>query len=351
MNCRIKPFAFIRTQKMLSVVALVVASGLFTFAQEKQQIDPIKFFDEHQRWYNGFTEAWFQFYGIPEIEVRKSIEHWEQIGRGPKKPTNPGGGIYASGGDTHGSYVRWSAENGFVWLDVNKCEGGPMRILRGRVELVSEGVVFIPEVTLGSSNGHAAHGQNTPKSERISLVAVDWMGATYLVEKEHLADFADYSAGLGDYNGHYTLMFDNPYLAMNIDEGGASNFPYKPPAYPKGFERFHKTPIRGAIVSIRKARRQVDPNSDSYDQLITTVKIKLENTTNLKPTLKLHPVIEESWFTDDEFELKSFKGNIAVIEHRRSVPKKNCVISDSEDCKGPDSVRLRVGLVLSSNGL
>ena len=70
-----------QNRKLFVLLALVLSWSLSAIAQDKPQIDPVAFFDENKRWYNGFTETWFQFFDIPEAEVRKSIVHWELIGR------------------------------------------------------------------------------------------------------------------------------------------------------------------------------------------------------------------------------------------------------------------------------
>ena len=335
----------------LTVFLACLAFTSSAFSQESGKIDPLKFFDEHKRWYRGNTEAWFYFFDIPEAEVRKSIEHWEEIGKDLKNlDSSLTKGHYGIGGETHGSYLRWSQEKGFIWLHVDFCQGGPMRILRGRAEIVPEGVVLIPDIVLGSSGGHGGgHGENSNQPKQFRMVAIMWMDAVYLVQREQLADFADYSAGLGDYNRHSPYLGDNPFLTMGI--GGETNgATYSPPVYPRGLERYHKQPIRGSITSIAKSRRVLDPESDAFDRLVTPIKIRLERTTDLKSPIKLIAVAQDLDF-DEEFELKSVQGNIATVEHSRPITKRNCVAITSGDCKDPDHLKLRVGMVLSSNGL
>lgn len=333
---------------ILYSLTIIVSPAL---SQESRKIDPLKFFDEHKRWYTGSNaEPWFYFSDIPDTEVRKSIEHWEEIG---KDIVDLDGsltrGIYAGGGSTHGSFLRYSQKKGFIWLHVDFCQGGPIKILRGRVEIVPEGVVLKPEITLGGSSRHSGHGQHL-EPKQLQMVAIKWMNAVYLVQKEYIADFADYSAGLGDYNGNFPYMFDNPFLAMSIGDVEANTITYKPPVYPQGYEKYHKPPIRGAVISIGKGSRQVDIESESYDRLVTSIKIRLEKTAVFKSPIKLLVAGQEMGFIE-EFELKSIRGNIATIEHSRLITKTNCVATTPESCKNPDHLMLNMGMVLSSNGL
>jgi hypothetical protein len=211
--------------RSLLTCALFLAFCVSSFAQGAVAPDPLAFFDEHKRWYNGFTEAWFQFFDIPEADVRTSIGVWQEIGKA--------GTLYASGGSTHGTYVMWSMEKGFMSLDVDKCQGGPMRITSGRVEKIPEGVAFITEYTLGGTGGHSARGGHRARPERIELVSIDWAGANYLVRKSRLAEFADYTAGLGEYNSNFPDLEGDTFL-----RGGFEKIVHghKDPWYPAGYE-------------------------------------------------------------------------------------------------------------------
>jgi hypothetical protein len=333
------------------IIACLIIGAVPSFPQTPEKPDPLKIFDEHKRWYTGpDSEAWFNFFGIPEDEVRKSIEYWEAVG---KDLADLDGsltkGRYYSGGHTHSSFLRWSKGKGFIWLHVDHCQGGPMRILRGRVEMEPEGVVLIPEITLGISSGHDGHGNYSSQPKQFRMLAIKWMGSLYLVQKENLADFADFSAGLGDYNGNYRFDLGEPFLVMGTDAETGSR-KYTAPVYPRGYERFHRPPFRGSIIAIAKGRRQVDAESDIHDRLVTTIKIKLENAAGPASPIRLLPVGQELGFVE-EFELKSIKGNVATVEHSRLIARRNCVVSSSEDCKDPDHLKLRIGIVLSSNGL
>lgn len=333
---------------ILFVVVSFLATA--TSAQEAERPDPLKFFDEHKRWYTGHTEAWFNFFDIPEAEVRISIEHWEDIGKdlvaidGSLKK-----GRFGSGGSTHGSYLRWSLEKGFIWLHVDHCQGGPMRILRGSVEVVPEGIVLTPKINLGQSSVHGGHATHSAMPETYSFVAVRWMDAIYLVQKQDLSDFADYSAGLGDYNGRFPYLFDHPYLAMGLADEKRSAA-YSQPLYPKGYGQFHRSPVRGSIVAIGKGRREVDPDSDAHDRWVTPIKVNLQLGSKVNSSINLIPVGEDLE-NFDEFQLLSVKDGTATVNHIRFVAKLNCTPTSDEDCRDPAYLKLRRGMILSSNGL
>lgn len=123
-----------KSRKIIFTLLILLSCCQFVFGQNGlATVDAVKYFDENKRWYNNFTEHWFNFFDIPEEEIRNAIIHWEQIGEDLKNSANEGEGTYGNGGDTHGDFLRWSEKSGFVWLNVNKCNGGPMKITRGRV--------------------------------------------------------------------------------------------------------------------------------------------------------------------------------------------------------------------------
>jgi hypothetical protein len=334
-------------------VLIIVFGSQFVLAQSAQPnhtVDAVKYFDENKRWYQQYTEHWFNFSDIPESEVRKSIQLWEFIGQDLSGSSDKYSGTYGSGGDTHGSYLRWSKGAGFILLHVNKCQGGPTQIIRGRTEENPDGVRLIPETVLGGSAGHGGHGDHKRSSRPIFLVGVRWRGETYLIDQNQLSDFSDYAAGLGSYNNEYAYFLDNSFLSrLGSEPIDASNETLLP-VFPKQFEKLIKTPVRGTVISIGPSRRIRDSDATDQDLLITRFQMRLEKVANARASVKLHPVDQEPTFTDS-FEIRSVSGKVATVEQKRSVPKKNCVPSAGSDCAAAEHIQLRIGLKFSSNGL
>lgn len=331
------------------LITFLFPCGDRILGQKIDQADPIAIFDEDKRWYNGFTEAWFRFFDISESDVRNSIEQWELIGRelGSAEASLPG--TYASGGDTHGNYLRWSENSGFVLLVVDKCQGGPTTIVRGRVDVRPDGLTLTPTIVLGGAT-HVGHGHGDAATKTTELVAIKWLGNVYLVPKQDVPDFAEYSAGLGKHNSTHLYLFDHPFLLRMSHQEIPAPERNRIPVLPAAFEKYARQPVRGAIISVGKGYRVIDKESENYDEFVTPFRIRLENIEDARPSLALHPVREVGEFTET-FTIKAVKGNIATVESVRSVPKRNCVVSENDDCKVPDHLQLRSGILFSSNGL
>ena len=223
-----------------------------------------------------------------------------------------------------------------------------MRIVRGRAEVSPTGVNLFPEIRLGHSQGHGEHGAHSKLADRIDLISITWMRGTFLVTKDQLRNFSDWAAGLGEYNDRSPFIDEYPFLSSWEAESDSEGATFQLPVYPPGYERYIKRPVRGTVISIGKSQGRVNIDSDVSDELITPLKIKVESADNLKIGMFLHAVGEEPGF-DESFEVRAFKGNVATVHNVRSVPKKSCVASAANDCNEWDHVKLRPGLLFSSN--
>lgn len=333
----------------LAVILLVLFNllnvPLLIKAQNAEKVDAVKYFDDNKRWHNQYTEHWFHFHDIPEEEIRNSIIQWEQIGKDLENVKQEWAGTFASGSDTHGDYFRWSEKSGFVWLSVNKCRGGPMQVIRGSVVASSSQIQLLPEHITGSLH-HSKH-QHTQNYKPIDLLFVEWHGVPILVQKTNLTSFADYAAGLGEYNGYFGILEGTPFL-RKFGVESTDNFG-ELPIFPAGYEKFVKKPIKGKIIKIGKSFRQADPDSEDWENLVTQVSVDIGKADGGVPNLQLFFVDSESDF-QEEIKIKKVYANSSITEIVRSVRKKNCLISEESDCKDSDYSKINVGLKLSTTG-
>ena len=324
-----------------------------TFAQQTKPVDAVRYWDENKRWYNEFTEHWFHFHDISENDVRDSIVFWEKIGR-DLEDLAASGGMYGNGGDTHGDYLRWSEASGFIWLNVNKCAGGPMRITRGRVIVSPSIITFVPEAVLGSSAGHGHHGSHP--SSRV-FVPVRWRNIEYLIAESRIKNFADYAAGLdhsesGIYDGGMEY-----FVKWGGKEIGNEN---ELPVFPTEYARYIKNPFKAKIVAIGKTFRRSKPAEfdenrkavdQDYDDLVTQVTVDLGKRSGLTKDVLLRFLIEDDDYSIEGIEIQKVGDSYAVGEYVRDIPKKTCVKTETEDCLPPSNRPLRVGQKLSTTGV
>jgi hypothetical protein len=210
--------------------------------------------DANGRWVNGVTESWWVEDGLTEADARGAAARWKSIGDEVAGAAGTAGwvGDYFRGGETHGTYMRWSPGAGFVIADVDKCRAAVVGLVYGRVEASPGLVQFFPEFDRKSSHTHGGGHQQAEASAPLAarrFVPVRWRGERLLVAEEEMADFGDYVAGLGRYNRWISFIllehvsFFSRMGASDDGEGGA-------PVVPPGYERFLKSPVEAAVTSV-----------------------------------------------------------------------------------------------------
>jgi hypothetical protein len=339
-----------KLQKIILVLLFLLASVPICFGQvneKKPSVDAVKYFDENKRWYNEFTEHWFYFNNISENDIRDSIIHWEQIGKDLENTTNEWSGTFGNGGETHGDYLRWSEKSGFIWLRVNKCQGGPMQIIRGKVSFSLTGVQLIPESIFGEMGSHGKdHSKHNQKYE---FLFVRWYDVPFLIEKRTISDFADYTAGLGEFNENYQFLgiLGSPFfskLGVEYNENADEL-----PKFPKGYEKFIKKPVKAKIIAIGKSFRRTDKDNEDWEELITEVKLDAGKNKGAISNLFLHFVKEEEHWME-KIIIKRVGATSSWAQIIRSVRKKNCVVSEYNDCENFKYTPIKIGLELSTTG-
>jgi hypothetical protein len=242
-------------------VVVVVTAMLACAPEASAQLDQWGF------WENGVTEHWWlSSEDFKAEDATTAVARWEQIGAA--KDARAWAGDYFRGGETHGTYLRWSPSAGFVIAHVDKCAARVMGLVYGRVEATPELVQFFPELDKQSAGAHGGHhggGTQHAAAPRAVLrfVPVEWRGARLLIAEGEMGDFGDYVAGLGEYNGYdaFFILEYNPFFSRSVegaeekkeeDGGGA------PPVVPPGYERFIKKPIEARITSVGRRDLKTD---------------------------------------------------------------------------------------------
>ena len=226
------------------------------------------------RWANGLSEPWWFSEEIMTAAKLAAQERWKSIGEETaSRGKDEWSGDYFTGSETHGSYLRWSREKGFVLLDVNKCAATVDRLNYGGATASSSLVEFSPELKDEAKSTHV-HGRKSRTPTK--LIPVRWGRARFLIPEDEISDFGDYVAGLGKYNeGTGWDAYSMPFFIRMDDRSAdeAESFPVVPPAY----ERYLKRPIEAVIISVgkRQLRKnytyETDINSTWHDRAVVRV--------------------------------------------------------------------------------
>ncbi|HEY5838145.1 MAG TPA: hypothetical protein VIT19_03850 [Pyrinomonadaceae bacterium] len=206
--------------------------------------------DKWGAWDNGITEAWWlSSKTFTDEDLANAIIRWNSIGQ----VTSPGWeGDYFIGSEVHGTYVRWSREGGFIIAGVDKCQALVMSVTYGRVDAAANTIRFIPEFSKSSK----PHGHHSGKrAATLAFIPVKWRDSLYLIPENEIEDFADYAAGLGQYNAlnateailpesHFYSKYAGKTLLNDV------------PVLPDEYQRFVKSPIAGEITAVVGRRLQ-----------------------------------------------------------------------------------------------
>ena len=243
-------FLFARAALLACALACASAAGARQLPEARAQLD------EDNRWVNGVTESWWLDDNITKEDATGAAALWKAIGdevAGAKGEA--WAGDYFRGGETHGTYLRWSPRGGFVIADVDKCRAAVMGLTYGRVEATPALVQFFPEVDKRTARPHhgggGQHAAAPPPAPRAVLrfVPVEWRGERLLVAEEEMGDFGDYVSGRGTFNDWHNLLEYAAFFSRS-GAGETAADPAAPPAVPPGYERFLKEPIEAAVTAV-----------------------------------------------------------------------------------------------------
>jgi hypothetical protein len=240
-------------------------------------------------WENGVTEAWWLSPAdFTEETASAAVARWKAIG-GVAAGGDTWAGDYFRGGSTHGTYVRWSPQGGFVIAHVNKCAAQAVGVVHGRAEFAPPLVRFIPEFSRGARSPHA-HGHDhaaAPAPAELRFVPVEWRGERLLIAEEEMGDFGDFVAGLGKFNDWdgYPL-FDSLVFFTRRDvpeagdaEAGPSFARDARPVVPPGYERFLKRPIRATVTAVGRSHDARDYTDEGPSTSTTYARARLISVT------------------------------------------------------------------------
>ncbi len=331
---------------IILVIALLMGAPT-AFAQASAPIDP------YGRWLNGVSEPWWLPESISRDDTNQVQIRWSAIeNENTTSRAEEWTGNYFSGSETHGSYLRWSKQSGFVLVHVDKCAAQVMSFSYGRVVSSADFIQLLPE---NAASARQNHGHLMQAATR--FLPVSWRGNFYLVPEDEIADFGDYVAGLGKYNewaGNYIEIAEfftrfgkevSSVETTSIDKSEPNNLLKDRPVVPPGYERFIKKPIDALITTVGKSYVKRDSEDESWDDLLTPVSINVGSAKGLRVKMSLRVVSSREFGNDDEFvevtqvSLHSAKGVI-----KRPVRKRPCVKFDpADDCKDPDYQTIKTG--------
>jgi hypothetical protein len=234
-----KPIRLLKTFRFLIGFSVILCVHTSSSAQSQN----------YAEWENGVTERWWvDLAEFPKQELDNAIEQWRRIGvDNQNAKSHEWAGGYFTGSNTHGTYLRWSQQSGFILAQVDKCAATLMGLSYGKVVTSPTSVEFIFEYHK-SSGSHGHTKSHTPAPTAIKFITIKWSNDQYLVQENEMTEFGNYVAGLGKYNQEYAWLDGTDYFARSISEA-KSNYD-ELPQVPSEYVRFIKKPIDAEITAV-----------------------------------------------------------------------------------------------------
>ena len=279
--------------------------------------------DDDGRWVNGITEPlWFESNRYTAEQAAAARALWERIG----EADDAWAGDYLISMDTRAHFLRWSSK-GFVFFNVNTCMAKVDDLDSG--EVVSDTPSHV-EVA-------AKHGQR-------KYVKVKWGEQRYLIEEHAVGAFCDYVAGLGDYNqpsnqGEYEFLWHR---------GDGGKLTALVPTVPPEYRQHVRKPVDARVTHVGKPYVEVNPENESWDELVTPVRINAGSDRGLKRGMTLHALDSDEY--DEYVELTRVGANYALGIVVRSVRKRPGVkLNEWDDGKDEPREPIAVGWRLTTS--
>lgn len=273
-------------------------------------------------WPNGITEPWrFDSHRYTPEQAAAARAVWERVG----VVSDAWAGDYVIHMDVRANYLRWSPK-GFVSFYVNTCTANVDSLQYAETVSDSPGEVVVD----------FAGGPRT-------YVKVKWGEQRYLVEKDAVASFCDYVAGLGEYNAPSGAGYVHFFIHSEDGEKPTALLPTVPPEY----QEHVRKPIDARVVRVGKPYVEANPEDETYDDLVTPVRISAGSDRGLRRGMTLHALDSDDY--GERVELTRVGRDYALGIFVRTVRKRPGVkTSEWDDGKDEPRAPVAVGWRLTT---
>lgn len=203
-----------------------------------------------EKWESGFREsvnsAWY-LPDAPQNELSELKSRWENIEKELKSTSNEFAGTYLRYGAMRSGILRWSPDNGFVYIYVYEWYS-VLNFSYGKVTVTPSEVIFTVEREQKLKNV-----DDTPHLTPQNWIPATWKRTNYLISSTEVSDFGNYTAGFGQFNDFNGPCCEfSPFFAR-VSANRAPAFSDKP-ILPNKYQRFIKQPINAKITFIGHKR-------------------------------------------------------------------------------------------------
>lgn len=268
--------------------------------------------DEYGRWTNGVSEPWyFQSPTYTKQEAFAAQERWNLIQEDIDSSSgNEWEGTYKmASGDLNESYLRWSPDLGFVFMDVYTCLPDVSMLNYGRVMASSRLLRLQPEVPI--RRPHSGHGSHSLSRFDKIYLPVKWGERHYLVPKRNIAAFYRYVAGLGEYQPNSSVAGRDFFIKIDDQDKPVDDMPILPP----GYERYVRKPIDALINAVgdRTIRRLRAGDGSIYYESVTPVVLNAGRVNGIKRGMHLYVVGSKRMETVEITRVRNYSSTGIIV--------------------------------------
>lgn len=210
---------------------------------------------------SGYEDASWYLPAAPREEIESLKARWGAIAQELRLTSSEFAGTYFRGGEMRQSYLRWSPDNGFVYVYVYE-NFSVLDFSYGRVQVTPSEIIFTVEREQRTNDL-----DNAPLATPNRWIPAKWKRSRYMISVDDIDDFGNYVAGLGQYNDFNGPCCEFVPFFVTSNERASENA--HRPIVPNRYAQYLREQIEGRITFVGRRRivRDYTSSGELYGHL------------------------------------------------------------------------------------
>lgn len=216
-------------------------------------------------WKNEVGKRRWFMYHLEKEDVARLRERWDTVGTSIGNSANRFAGTYYQPGFMSGYFLRWSPEKGFIFITYFDVEH-PCYFSSGDVVVETPVIRFVQKIE--AKNSICPSNTTMPAPEKWIPV----LGGEWLIPLNEVDKFADFYAGVGEFNGFVRKFREGYPFAYRWERD------FKPEnrfVLPREFAKNEKKQFTGQIVAVGNARVERIEDIFLFDKKVSVTPVEI----------------------------------------------------------------------------